>query len=296
MKAMTPAQRDLLIRELGQKLNLPYPMGLVEMLEESLEIYRRNFAILFGLALVPALFGTVFGMIASLPQMLPTEPIYIALMVLAYLLLLFTSVVGYGAQIWAAGQAIMGKPIGFGEAWMAVLKRLGALILTMLIAFFPMIAGLALCCIGILFTVVIFFAVLEQIILLEGLSYLRAIKRHIQLVLPNWEWLRVLIYYLASSLFITIVSMLIGWGGMVSVLGVEIGREVLPLPTRVSLLVAGQIWQQLTNALIMPYWGVFMTLLYFDLRARREAYDLQVLIENWETMSTNRNPKWHHQL
>lgn len=293
---MTPAQRDLLIRELGQKLNLPYPMGLVEMLEESLEIYRRNFAILFGLALVPALFGTVFGMIASLPQMLPTEPIYIALMVLAYLLLLFTSVVGYGAQIWAAGQAIMGKPIGFGEAWMAVLKRLGALILTMLIAFFPMIAGLALCCIGILFTVVIFFAVLEQIILLEGLSYLRAIKRHIQLVLPNWEWLRVLIYYLASSLFITIVSMLIGWGGMVSVLGVEIGREVLPLPTRVSLLVAGQIWQQLTNALIMPYWGVFMTLLYFDLRARREAYDLQVLIENWETMSTNRNPKWHHQL
>lgn len=293
---MTPAQRDLLIRELGQKLNLPYPMGLVEMLEESLEIYRRNFAILFGLALVPALFGTVFGMIASLPQMLPTEPIYIALMVLAYLLLLFTSVVGYGAQIWAAGQAIMGKPIGFGEAWMAVLKRLGALILTMLIAFFPMIAGLALCCIGILFTVVIFFAVLEQIILLEGLSYLRAIKRHIQLVLPNWEWLRVLIYYLASSLFITIVSMLIGWGGMVSVLGVEIGREVLPLPTRVSLLVAGQIWQQLTNALIMPYWGVFMTLLYFDLRARREAYDLQVLIENWETMSTNRNPKWHYQL
>ncbi|MCX7968616.1 MAG: hypothetical protein N3B10_09040, partial [Armatimonadetes bacterium] len=58
---MTPFQRDMLIREFGRKLKLPYPMGLAEMLEESLEIYRRNFPVLFGLALVPALIGTVLG-------------------------------------------------------------------------------------------------------------------------------------------------------------------------------------------------------------------------------------------
>lgn len=282
VSAMTPLQRDLLICDLGRKLNLPHPMGLVEMLEESLEIYRRNFVVLFGLALVPALFGIVFGTLASLPQMFPSAPVYIALMAFAYLMLIFTTVVGYGAQIWAAGQAIMGKPISFTEAWMAVLKRLGALILTMFIASFPAMAGLALCCIGVLFTAVVFFAVLEQIILLEGIAYLRAINRHVQLVFPNWEWVRVLGFYLASFLLTTAVTILIGWGGIVSAFGIEIGREFLPLSTRISLLVVSQIWQQIANALIMPYWSVFMTLLYFDLRARREAYDLQVLVERWE--------------
>ncbi|MCS7265599.1 MAG: hypothetical protein NZ805_12285 [Armatimonadetes bacterium] len=281
---MTPEQRDLLIREFGKKLNLPYPMGLVEMLEESLEIYRHNFLVLFGLALIPALFGIIFGTIALLPQMLPNELVYFALMAFAYLMFILTTVIGYGAQIWAAGQAIMGKPISFTDAWMAVLKRLGALTLTMFIAFFPAMAGLALCCVGVLFTAILFFAVLEQIILLENIAYLRAINRHVQLLFPNWEWARVLGFYLASSLIVTAVTILIGWVSIIPAFGIELGREVLPLPTRISLLVISQIWQQLTNALVMPYWGVFMTLIYFDLRARREANDLQALIEKWETM------------
>ncbi len=280
---MTPLQRDLLIREFGRRLRLPYPMGLAEMLEEALEVYRQNFAILFSLALIPALIGTVFATVANIWQTVPLskgyEPLFIGVMVISYILLIATAFIGYGAQIWAVGQAIMGKPVSFGEAWMAVLKRSGALLLTMLLASFATIAGLALCCVGVLFTAVIFFAVLEQVVLLEGLAYLRAISRHVQLVYPNWGWARVLGFCLASYLIVMVVQMLIGWGGAMSFLGVEIWREVFPLSTRLAFLVIGQLWQQLANALVMPYWSVFMTLLYFDLRARREAFDIQVLLE-----------------
>jgi len=287
-EGMTPAQRDLMVCEFGRRLKLPYPMGLAEMLEESLEIYRQNFALLFGLALIPALLSTAFATIANLWLTLPStrglEPLLIAAMVISYTLLLVTAFIGYGAQIWAAGQIIMGKSVSFGEAWMAVLKRSGALLLTMLIAFFPMLAGLALCCVGVLFTAVIFFAVLEQIILLEGVAYFRAISRHVQLVYPNWEWARVLGFYIVSYVIIMLAQLLVGWAGIVLSLAVEIGREALPLSAQLGISVAGQLWQQLANALVMPYWSVFLTLLYFDLRARHEGHDLQVLLGNWENL------------
>lgn len=283
VNGMTPLQREMLIRELGRRLKLPYPMGLAEMLEEALEIYRQNFSVLFGLALIPALLGTFFSTLANLWQTIPLEkgyePLFVAAMVISYLLLLATIFIGYGAQIWAAGQAIMGKSVSFGEAWMAVLKRSGALLLTLLLASIPTAAGFLLCCVGALFTSTIFFVVLEQVILLEDVAYLRAISRHIQLVYPNWEWARVLGFYLASYLIVMVVQTLIGWGGMVSIFGLEIWREVLPLSTRISFLVIGQLWQQLSNALVFPYWSVFLTLLYFDLRARREALDIKVLLE-----------------
>jgi len=282
---MSPVQRDLMICEFGRRLKLPYPMGLTEMLEESLEIYRRNFALLFGLALIPALLSTAFATIANLWLTLPSarelESLLIAAMVISYILLLITAFIGYGAQIWAVGQIIMGKPVGFGEAWMAVLKRSGALLLTLLIAFFPMLAGLALCCVGVIFTAVIFFAVLEQIVLLEGTAYFRAISRHVQLVYPNWEWARVLGFYMASYVIVMLAQILLGWAGMVLPLAVEIGREALPLSTQLGMYALGQLWQQLANALVMPYWSVFLTLLYFDLRARREGHDLSILLARW---------------
>jgi hypothetical protein len=207
-------------------------------------------------------------------------------MVISYIMLLVTAFIGYGAQIWAAGQIIMGKSVGFGEAWMAVLKRSGALLLTMLIAFFPMLAGLALCCVGVLVTAVIFFAVLEQIVLLEGIAYFRAISRHVQLVYPNWEWARVLGFYLASYVIVMLAQILLGWAGMVLPFAVEFGREALPLSAQLGVSALGQLWQQLANALVMPYWSVFLTLLYFDLRARREGHDLQVLLARWDELGS----------
>ncbi len=285
---MSPVQRDLMIREFGRRLKLPYPMGLAEMLEESLEIYRQNFALLFGLALIPALLSTAFATIANLWLTLPRargiESLLIAAMVISYALLLITAFIGYGAQIWAVGQIIMGKSVGFGEAWMAVLKRSGALLLTMLIASFPMLAGLALCCVGVLITAVIFFAVLEQIVLLEGIAYFRAISRHVQLVYPNWEWARALGFYMASYVIVMLAQILLGWAGMVLSFVVEISREALPPSAQLGVYASGQLWQQLANALVMPYWSVFITLFYFDLRARREGHDLNVLLARWDDL------------
>jgi len=282
VNGMKPMHRELLVQEFGRRLKLPYPMELAEMLEEALEIYRQNFATLFGLALVPALIGVVFGTILNIWQMLPArghEVLLIVAIAVTYTLLLLVAFIGYGAQIWAVGQAIMGKPVGFGEAWMAVLNRSGALLLTMTLSSLPAIAGLALCCVGIIFTVTVFLAVLEQIVLLEGLAYFRAIKRHFQLVYP--DWVRVLAFYFVVSFLMVVVQLLVGWGGMVFAFAVELGREVFPLPSQVAFLTVSQLWQQLANALVSPYWSAFMTSLYFDLRARREAFDLQVLTERF---------------
>ncbi len=286
MAELTAMQREWLIREFGRRLQLPYPMGLLEMLEESLELYRRHFPLLFGLALVPAILSTFLSLFPYLLQTTPAlgDPLLIVGFAIGYLLTIFVAFIGYGAQIWAVGKIVLGRPVGFGEAWIAVLRRAGALFLTLFFAAFPMMAGLLLCGIGVLFTATLFFAVLGQVILLEDLAYLRAIRRHVQLV---WnDWLKVLGFWLVSYLVIVVAQLLLGWGGIMGLMGVEIAREALPLPTYLSLIFASQLWQQLANALVMPYWSVFLTLLYFDLRARREAHDLQVLLQRWETLGT----------
>ncbi len=284
MAEMTSVQREWLIREFGRRLQLPYPMGLLEMLEESLELYRRYFPLLFGLALVPALLS-VF--LAFFPTLLQTTPgLYTALFivgfVVSYLLTAIVAFIGYGAQIWAAGKIVLGQPVGFGEAWVAVLRRAVALFFTLFLAIFPTMAGVLLCGIGVLVTTTLFFAVLEQVVLLEGVAYFRAIARHVRLV---WnDWLKVLGFLLVAYLVIVVAQLLLGWGGAMGLMSVEIAREALPLPTYLSLVFISNLWNQLANALVMPYWSVFLTLLYFDLRARREAHDLQVLLQRWETL------------
>lgn len=279
---MKPAQRDWLIREYGRRLQLPYPMGLLEMLEEALELYRRHFLALFGIALVPNLLATPLGMEFSLLEAMPSQhwPLFLAAVGLAYLLLFL----GYGAQIWAAGKAIMGEPVSFGEAWVAVLKRSGALLLSHFLALFPAMMGVLLCGVGVLVTMVLFYILLAQVILLERRAYLRAITRHVQLLLPNWGWVRVLAFSFLASLLTYGAFTLIGWGGWAAIMAAEILREAMPIAYWVSHAV-GQLWQQLASALVTPYLATFLTLLYFDLRARREAYDLQVLVERWDSLS-----------
>jgi hypothetical protein len=137
--------------------------------------------------------------------------------------------------------------------------------------------------------------VLEQIVLLEGIAYFRAISRHVQLVHPNWEWARVLGFYLASYVVVMLAQILLGWAGMVLPLAVEFGREALPLSAQLGVSALGQLWQQLANALVMPYWSVFLTLLYFDLRARREGHDLQVLLARWDELGSGAKKLWGHE-
>ncbi|MER3500144.1 MAG: hypothetical protein C4295_01460 [Candidatus Fervidibacterota bacterium] len=283
---MKPAQRDWLIREYGRRLQLPYPMGLLEMLEEALELYRRHFVVLFGIGLVPALLAIPLGMAGSLLEAMPSQhwPLFLAAVGLAYLFFLVSVSLGHGAQIWAAGKAIMGEPASFGEAWVAVLKRSGALLLSHFLALFPAMMGVLLCGVGVLVTMVLFYILLAQVILLERRAYLRAITRHVQLLLPNWGWVRVLAFSFLASLLTSSASMLIGWGGWAAFIVAEILREAMPIAYWVSLAV-GQLWQQLASALVTPYLATFLTLLYFDLRARREAYDLQVLVERWDSLS-----------
>ncbi len=280
---MTVAQREALVREYGRALGLPYPMGLLEMLEEALELYRRNFGVLFGIALVPALLSVLMAIVTDALQRFPAQsPLLIGAFIVVYVAALLSSFWGMGAQTWVVGKALVGETVGFGKAWGAVLRRIIAYTVTVILGFLASMLGMCLFCVGVLFTTTVFFALLEQVIMLEGIGYFRAIERHLQLVYPNWQWARVLGFWLVGYFLVLVVQTLIGSGGMVTIIGVEIAREVLPVSTQVLLVALGNLWAQVASALMMPYFVAFLTLLYFDLRARREGTDLQVLLQRWE--------------
>lgn len=280
---MTVAQREMLVREYGRVLGLPSPMDLLGMLEEALEVYRRHFGVLFGIALIPAVLNTLLTLLAEALQRFPAQaiPLIIALGAV-YLMLFVTSFLGYGAQVWVVGKALMGETVGFGEAWLVISKRVVAFTVTLFLGGLAAMLGFCLLCIGVLFTTTIFTALLAQVILLEGVGYFRAIERHLRLVYPDWQWLRVLGFWLVNYLVIFVVQMLIGYVGFMGLIAIEIAREALPVPTLMALTGLSNLWMQVTSALTMPYLVAFVTLLYFDLRARREAADIQILLQRWE--------------
>lgn len=282
---MMMAQREALVREYGRALNLPYPMDLVEMLEEALELYRRNFGLLFGIALMPALMGVLIMLAFEGVLRLPSQaPLFIVAVIILYALFFLTTVFGHGAQVLAVGRAVMGETIGFWQAWGEIFRRSFVYIITMLLGTLAGMVGICLCGIGVLFTITVFAMLLPQVVLLEKVGYSQAIGRHVQLVFPDWQWARVLGFYLLGYLLVMLVYWLVSPLTIAFFFIVEFVREALPVPTEITLIALMNLWTQLAGALVAPYLAAFLTLLYFDLKARKEATDIELLMQKWESL------------
>src|SRR5262249_25549262 len=114
---------------------------------------------------------------------------------------------------------------------------------------------------------------IPQIVMIEGQSAGSAFSRAMQLGKGNWYKLGaiVLFTYFVSLSLLTALTL--------PVLTVLYFMDVLSIE-----LVFGSSWNivytsfsQLSNLLCLPIWFICFTLLYFDSRVRKEAYDIELL-------------------
>ena len=199
------------------------------------------------------------------------------LMVTLVLHSFLSGVISYAVGMqYAAGWVDVGRC--YSRAWRRVLT-----LVTLGLLFFGLIVlmtmGFALLIVpGIIITVIIitvlltYWSVDNHVVAIEGCKPIGALKRSFELVRGNW-------WRTFSTLLLTILVIL----GLTIVMFVLlaapmalIGDEGL---TGITARVASALSGMLSNAIVAPISATAGTLIYLDLRSRKEDYDLEALSE-----------------
>jgi hypothetical protein len=271
------------------------PMAVGEILDASFRLYRENwlkFVAILAVAYVPitllsmALLGVVFSnmptpvqmhegmtqeqMAAAMQsQMKAVLPGLIAMGATLILFSLIAQPLATGAITRAVGARYLNEEISVGNAYRAIggmfFKYLGSILLAGLVIGL----GMMLCIVpGLIFAT--WFAFISQAVVLEGLGGTKAMGRSRDLT--RGFGLRVFGYLV----LVFVLSAGIGW-----VLGF-VGQLITTAITSnlVASMLLQQAFGQVINLFIMPYFSIVMILLYYDLRVRKEAFDLEILSKN----------------
>jgi hypothetical protein len=261
------------------------PLGLGEILDDIFRVYRRHFGLLCGIALllsVPTyllqLFSgtadqvgfatTLIGDIArpaALAAQTPPGPPNYALVGLSYLVIIAVVPFTMGAVTWAAIALALGQPVSVRSALQAILRRYWGLL--GLAVLYVLLTPLALC-LPVFIWLVVRWALAVPAMLAEGIGPVRGLDRSWTLTSGSWWRLFgiLLIAYLLTS-------------------AVQYALSVLAFPIAllvpfVPQVVRGAIVLTISTAAqvaVLPIIYLALVLLYFDLRIRRENFDLDQL-------------------
>jgi hypothetical protein len=225
------------------------PRDLGQLLSETARVYRENFWLFAGIAVVPEVFF-LLGALAPLPA----SVLFVIVGVVA-------SIFAAAASAYAVRQRYLGLEIDAATCYSRALTRAVPLIVALIILFAVLIlcALLSLILIGIplfFFFLVSWFFV-DQVIMLENREVGDAFRRSRTLVQGSW-W-RVFgigVVYVAALIALSLIGL---------------------IPIAISGLVApsvGQAASTIWSTLLTPIMHIGATLVYFDLRVRKEQLNL----------------------
>lgn len=257
------------------------PMGLGDVLDETFRVYRRQFVafiLTMGIVAVPsAALGLLSGIASAMantrgPSIVDPLLLLILIIPLAIVAMLAQLVAG-GAAVQIASNTILGYPVDVKEAYSRAFSHLGGLFVAGLLTFLALF-GLIITCIGIPFAVYfgLGWGLVYPAVMLEDLGGTGAMRRSSGLVKEHR--LRLLVCWIIIGL---IMSILINIpGGLVSmVTGIWIGVS----QANTTVVLIAQTLNALAQAAGQTVFGsiafITMTLFYYELRVRKEGFDLQ---------------------
>lgn len=259
------------------------PLGVVEILDESFTIYRRNFGVLFLICAIPVIgMGIVQGLSTFFFDSAFTvdgaDTAQLGMMIGSASILFLASILGWMAQEVANGAVassiasrMLGRPLDVGDSYHRILERilpfLGLILLKTLVA----VAGVLVCCVGVIPALAIT-SVAVCVFVVEGRGAIDSLNRSFYLVKQDF-W---------RAMGLIILAMLIAWAATMPGTAVSVAftfmEEILPFSLITSAVLQGVI-ASFFSAVAAPLIGAIAMIYYFDLRVRFEAFDLVRLEE-----------------
>ncbi len=259
------------------------PLGVGEILDVAIKIYRARFGVL--VRTVAVVVGPVFALVAviriSIPQsdnlFDPSQSgstpefeadqfwAFLAGTLVIFILAFVASQVATGACFKAVGGAYLDEEPDWRESLRFARERLGSL-LWLSVVLVVMIAPAFLACIVPGIYLYVAWSVAAPVLLLEGITGRAALKRSRVLTKGRfWPTAGVLVLVavltgIVQAIFLGVLT------GVVSITGNEVATAV-----------AEAIGQTVSSAMTTPLSAAVITVLYFDLRVRKEGFDLALL-------------------
>ena len=263
------------------------PLGIGEILDVSLKIAWRNAGTLLRIVLfvvLPAQVLTSLVQVSAVPDYEPggflgggsgtttvsegDESAQVAALVAAFLISFLASQLATGACFKAVAEGYLGEAPSWRASLGFAFRRLHSILWIVLLGGFLTVLGLLVVIVGAVYLWVSF-AVALPVLMTEGLRGRRALSRSRRLVKGRW-WKTFLLLVVASLLAAIV-------GGAVTG---AVAALTFASPDDPALgFVVGSISGTVGSLVTTPFTAAYTTVLYFDLRVRKEAFDLQLLAE-----------------
>lgn len=259
------------------------PMSVGGILDRAFTLYRRrflHFLAIVAIVQVPLGLGVscllTFTMFVSQTYQQDTSeeaPVFILITSLATVLLVLISVVGQqlssAALFKSVSDTYLNRETTVGGAYRLVLRRLLALVVAAILVGLVVAVGYLLCVVpGVIFS--LWFALTAPAIVLEGIGPIAGMKRSKDLAKGNLGkiFLVLLVVFLITFVLGQVFNLA---GGLV--------RQWLAAYNELVGLFAHQVLSFIAQIFAMPLASGATILIYYDLRIRKEAFDLEMLAQ-----------------
>jgi hypothetical protein len=259
------------------------PLSLGEILDRTFTLYRRNFLLFFGITALPQLLVLGFNLCEVLFAGRPGTPrvmsgSIIALGVVGALVGFIVYLVAYlfvhGGTVYAISDLYLGRSTSIGASLRRMRGQAGSLLGVLILN------GLAVMVATIFFIIPGAYVACRLITcipaaLLENLGPRESLERSFALTKDN-AGRSFVIYLLYFAIFYAIFFLL----AFPFMLAVGLSARNPAMVTLWTMLM--QIGTSLATILVTPIFTIASTVFYYDLRVRKEAFDLQIMMNPHE--------------
>jgi uncharacterized membrane protein len=250
------------------------PLSVGEILDTSFSLYRRHFGALATVSLVCTGLPLVLRLFVEAAGGLFT---HLTLALVYFLSLVVLSLIATGATVFIVSESYLGRPLTAREALMRATPYMGRiLIASLLMAVVIGLGFLLLLFPGVILAVGLAVAI-PAVVLESGQSASGALSRSWELTRGSrWR-----IFGLGITLFVLLYIPVVAIGGVMAMLipgGAATGFGTASTATIVALAIGGVV-----QLFIYPLFYCVLTVTYYDLRVRKEGFDLELLASSLQT-------------
>ena len=254
------------------------PLSTGELLDRTFSLYRNYFGMFLGIFAIPHLIVLAFQLV-GVPMQSPTPGLSNILTTMfwgmgAAVLSLIASAASQAATVVAVSHVYLGRPATVSDSFDRVKHQIFPVIgMTMLIGLGAGLALFALIVPGVLLFIMWSLAVPVKVLENKGAS--ESMSRSSELTQGSRG--RIFLIGLMVLLLSVGVSMLLQWPITIAA-GVNIARRGVMHMVAPGWQVASLVATFVSQCLVGPLWTIAFSLVYYDQRVRKEAFDLQLMM------------------
>jgi|SRR5579871_4034953 len=258
------------------------PLGVGEILDVGIKIYLRNWLTLWKIVVLVVLPAEILANLVQV-SMIPSDAVFQgrniivfnnsdlnavrAGIVVAGVIGVIAALLAQAGCFRAVADAYLGERASAGASLRFAGRRLFALIVLAVVTVVLIVVGLFLCIVPGVYLAVAFY-VAVPVLLVEGVGPFKALARSRRLVQGRW-W-PTLGVAVVGTLLVLVISYVI----VLVLTGLVVANSA---PNSVTGVILRTLVSTVASMLTTPAAAAFATVLYIDLRVRKEGFDLLLL-------------------